>query len=55
MENMDKGLTVQKWAGLKMSADSLTESAQNAPEFICPIYLPQPKSSGFQRRAQKTK
>ena len=28
-----------------MGADSL---AENAPEFICPICLPKPKSSGFQ-------
>ena len=30
----------------KMGAGS---SAENAPEFICPICLPKPKSSGFQR------
>ena len=29
----------------KMGADS---SVENAPEFICPICLPKPKSSGFQ-------
>ena len=28
MENMDKGITVPKWA-LKMSADSLVQSTQN--------------------------
>ena len=42
MENMDKGLTT------KMGADSLAEITPNAPEFICPICLPKPKSSGFQ-------
>ena len=36
MENMDKG------------ADSLAENTPNAQEFICPICLPKPKSSGFQ-------
>ena len=45
MENMDKGLT-------KMGADSLAENTPNAPEFICPICLPKPKSSEFpQKRA----
>ena len=32
----------------KMGADSLTENTENAPELICPICLPKPKSSGFQ-------
>ena len=41
---MDKKLTVCT----KMGADSLAENTQNAPEFICPICLPKPKSSGFQ-------
>ena len=36
MENMDKG------------TDSLAENAENAPEFIYPICLPKPKSSGVQ-------
>ena len=31
-----------------MGADSLDENTPNAPEFICPICLPKPKSSGFQ-------
>jgi hypothetical protein len=31
----------------KMGADSWVENAPNAPEFICPICLPKPKSSGF--------
>ena len=43
MVNMDKGLT-----STKMGADSLAENTPNAPEFICPICLPKPKSSGFQ-------
>ena len=32
----------------KMGADSLAENTPNAPEFICPICMPKPKSSGFQ-------
>ena len=44
MENMDKGLTVHT----KMGADSLAKNTPNVPEFICPICLPKPKSSGFQ-------
>ena len=44
MENMDKELTVCT----KMGADSVAENSQNAPEFIWPICLPKPKSSGFQ-------
>ena len=32
----------------KMGADSLAEYTPNDPEFICPICLPKPKSSGFQ-------
>jgi hypothetical protein len=43
MKNMDMGLAVPKWV-LK----SLAESTPNAPEFICPICLPKPKSYGFQ-------
>ena len=31
-----------------MGADSLAENTPNAPESICPICLPKPKSSGFQ-------
>ena len=31
-----------------MGADSSAENTQNAPEFICPICLPKPKSSEFQ-------
>ena len=31
-----------------MGADSLAENTPNAPEFISPICLPKPKSSGFQ-------
>ena len=30
-----------------MGADSFAENTPNAPEFICPICLPKPKSSGF--------
>ena len=41
MENMDKeGLTVCT----EMGADS---SAENTPEFICPICLPKPKRLEF--------
>ena len=43
MENVDKELTVPK-----MGANSLAENTPNVPEFICPICLPKPKSSGFQ-------
>ena len=32
----------------KMGADGWAENTPNAPEFICPICLPKPKSSGFQ-------
>ena len=38
MENMDKGLTVTKWAGV----DRLAENTPNSPEFICPICLSKP-------------
>ena len=31
-----------------MGADSLAENTPYAPEFISPICLPKPKSSGFQ-------
>ena len=31
----------------KMGADSLAENTLNAQEFISPICLPKPKSSGF--------
>ena len=31
-----------------MGADSLAENTPDAQEFICPICLPKPKSSGFQ-------
>ena len=44
MENMDKGLTVPKWV-LK---DSSAENTPNARKFIYPIFLPNPKSCGFQ-------
>ena len=43
MENMDKGLTVPKWVLIVW-----LKITHNAPEFICPICLPKPKSSGFQ-------
>ena len=33
---------------IKIGADSLAENTPNAPEFICPICLPKPKSSEFQ-------
>ena len=32
----------------QMGADSLAENTPNASEFICPICLPKPTSSGFQ-------
>ena len=32
----------------KMGANSSTENTKNAPEFIGPICLPNPKKSGFQ-------
>ena len=32
----------------EMGADSSTENTLNAPEFICPICLPKPKSSESQ-------
>ena len=31
-----------------MGADSMAENTPNAKEFICPICLPKPNSSGFQ-------
>ena len=37
MENMDKGVTVPKWA----------KNTPNTPKFICPNCLPKPKSLGF--------
>ena len=43
MENMDKGLTMYT----KLDADKLAENSQNAPNFICPNYLPKPKSLRF--------
>ena len=42
MENMGQGAHYTQ-----MGADSLAENAENASEFICPICLPKPKSSGF--------
>ena len=33
-----------------MGADSSAENTPNAPEFISPICLPKPKSSGFQEK-----
>ena len=44
MVNIDKGLTVCT----KMGADRSAENTPNDPEFICPIFLPKRKSSGFQ-------
>ena len=32
----------------QMGTDSLAENTPNAPEFICKICLPEPKSSRFQ-------
>ena len=32
----------------KMGADSSAEDAENAPEYMCPICLSKPKSSGLQ-------
>ena len=32
----------------KMGADGLAQNTPIASEFICPICLPKPKSSGFQ-------
>ena len=46
MENKDKGLTVQNGC----IHISLAENTPNAPEFIYPICLPKPKTSGFQRK-----
>ena len=43
MKNMDKRLTVPKWVLIVWP-----KIPPNAPEFICPICLPKPKSSGFQ-------
>ena len=43
MDNMDK-----ETHSTKMGADKLAENTPNLPEFICPIWLPKPKSSGFQ-------
>ena len=45
METMDIG---QGTHCTKMGADSLAENTPNAPELICPIWLPKPKSSEFQ-------
>ena len=42
VENMDKGLTVPK-----MGADSSAENTPNAPKFICPKCLPNPKELEF--------
>ena len=33
-----------------MGADSSAENTPNAPEFISPICLPKPNSSGFQEK-----
>ena len=40
---MDKGPTVPKWVLIIWP-----KIPKNNPEFICPICLPKPKSSGFQ-------
>ena len=50
MENIGKGLTVTK-----ISADSSAENTPNTPEFICPICMPKPKSSGFKWNKSKSK
>jgi hypothetical protein len=42
---MDKGLTVPKWVLVVWP-----KIPQMPPEFICPICLPKPKSSGFQSK-----
>ena len=34
----------------QMGADSSAENTPNAPEFMSPICLPKPKSSGFQEK-----
>ena len=35
-----------------MGGDSLVENKSNAPGFICPICLPKPKSSKFQKKKE---
>ena len=45
MENMDKGPTIPKWVLIVQPKIPYNLSAT---EFICPICLPKPKSSGFQ-------
>ena len=48
MENMDKGSTDSTEMGsLKMGADKSAEYTPNTPKFICPIFLPEPKSFVF--------
>ena len=51
---MNNGRQGQGTHCTKIDFDNLAESAPNfpnGPEFICPICLPKPKRSGFQRRA----
>ena len=50
-DRFDIKVKVTTWIGhhfTKIGADSLAENTPNAPDFICPICLPKPKSSGFQ-------
>ena len=42
MDNIDKELTVPKWVPIVWP-----KIPPNVPEFICPICLPKPKSSGI--------
>ena len=44
MENMDKELTVPKWVLIVQP-----KLPPNAPEFVCPICLPKPKSLRFSK------
>ena len=44
---MNNGKHGQGTQCTKMGADSAAENTPNAPEFICPICPPKPKSSGF--------
>ena len=42
MENMDKGLTVQK-----LGTDKSAKNTPIAPKFMCPNCLPEPKKFGI--------
>ena len=47
---MNNGNNGQETHSTKMGADSLAKNTTKAPEFICPICLPKPKSYGLQRK-----